>query len=141
MADLVVVDEPWFWARTGERVQTNDGNPRAAHGETDFVCLLMPSAVPAGFELTATTATETVAGRVCDVVAAIPRKIDPSDSSIPEQRRSAWSAEAATFGFAWISRRRLSCASPSSSTENRPRSPSSFRSPSTNHSSKVYFNR
>jgi len=83
MADLVVVDEPWFWARTGEQVQTNDGDPRATHGGVDFVRLLTPSTVPVGFDLTATAATETVAGRVCDVVAATPREIDPSDFSIP----------------------------------------------------------
>jgi hypothetical protein len=83
MADLVVVDEPWFWARTGEQVQTNDGDPHATHGGVDFVRLLTPSTVPVGFDLTPTAATETVAGRVCDVVAAIPREIGPSDFSVP----------------------------------------------------------
>lgn len=84
MADLVIIDGPWFWARTGEQVRTNDGDPHVAHGGTDFVCLLTPAAVPDGFLLTATTATETVARRVCDVVVARPREIDPFDSSIPE---------------------------------------------------------
>lgn len=83
MPDLVVVDEPWFWARTGDHVQTNGGNPRSTHGGTDFVLLLAPSEVPSGFDLTATAATETVAGRECDVVVAVPWEIAPS-VTIPE---------------------------------------------------------
>jgi len=83
MADLVVIDEPWFWARTGQQVQTNDGSTHATHGGADFV-RLTPSAVPAGFDLTAMAATETVAGRDCDVVAAIPREVDSYDFCIPE---------------------------------------------------------
>jgi hypothetical protein len=46
------------------------------------VRLLTPSTVPFGFDLTSTAATETVAGRVCDVVAAIPWEIGPSDFSV-----------------------------------------------------------
>jgi hypothetical protein len=73
MPDLVVVDEPWFWARLHGDVQTNDGDPRAAHGGADFVLLLRPTTVPDGFDLSATGATEIVAGRLCDVVIATPK--------------------------------------------------------------------
>lgn len=78
LPDLVVVDEPWFWARTGDQVHTNGGDPDHEHGGTDFVLLLTPAEVPDGFDLTATGATETVAGRPCAVVVATVRDTDPS---------------------------------------------------------------
>lgn len=83
MADLVVVDEPWFWARTLDRVETNDGNPKSTHGGADFVALLRPSGAPDGFRLTATGTTEAVAGRLCDIAVAVPRPIDPTDFTVP----------------------------------------------------------
>lgn len=73
MPDLVVVDGPWFWAGRGDDVQTNDGDPHATHGGADFVLLLKPTTVPDGFDLSPTGATETVAGRPCDVVVATPQ--------------------------------------------------------------------
>lgn len=75
--ELVVVDEPWFWARTGDRLVTNDGDPSSTHGGADFVLLLTPAEVPAGFELARTDETDTVAGRACDVVVAVPKEPDP----------------------------------------------------------------
>jgi hypothetical protein len=77
MADLVVVDEPSFWARTGDRLQTNHGAPNSTHGGADFILLLTPTTVPDRFDLTTTGSTETVAGRSCDVVIATPRTGDP----------------------------------------------------------------
>ena len=54
-------------------MQSNDGNPASGHGGADIVNLLMPSAVPAGFEVAATGEDEVVAGRRCAVVEASPR--------------------------------------------------------------------
>lgn len=77
LPELVVVDGPWFWVRTGDQVHTNGVDPDHEHGGTDFVLLLRPAEVPDGFDLTATGATETVAGRPCDVVVATLRDSDP----------------------------------------------------------------
>ncbi|WGL52973.1 hypothetical protein P5P86_03915 [Nocardioides sp. BP30] len=83
LPDLVVVDEPWFWTRKGRVVQTNDGNPDSTHGGADFVLLLRPHAVPDGFDLSATGAIETVAGRPCDVVVATPKDGDAHEGRLP----------------------------------------------------------
>lgn len=77
MADLVVIDDKWFWTRAGDRLQTNHGDPHSTHGGADFILLLTPTAVPDGFDLTSTEETETVAGRSCDVVVATPKERDP----------------------------------------------------------------
>jgi hypothetical protein len=76
MPDLLVIDEPWFWARSGPDLVTNDGNPRSTHGGADFVVLLSPVAVAEGYDLTTESTTESVAGRLCDVVFARPKKND-----------------------------------------------------------------
>ncbi|MCA1983849.1 hypothetical protein [Nocardioides nematodiphilus] len=83
MADVVVVDEPWFWARKDDDVLTNDGDPRSTHGGADFVLLLRPNAVPDGFDLSATGTTETVAGRLCDLVVATPKDPAAYDETLP----------------------------------------------------------
>ncbi len=78
LADTVVVDGATFWARKGTSVATNDGDPRySSHGGADFIALLLPSGVPAGFDLAATGESEEVAGRRCAVVSASPREVDP----------------------------------------------------------------
>lgn len=77
LADSVVVDGSTFWARTGGRVDTNAGDPHVEHGGTDFIRLLLPDEVPDGFDLTQLPERETVAGRPCDVVVAVPRPPDP----------------------------------------------------------------
>jgi len=71
--DTLVVNGDSFWARSGSTVQSNDGNPASGHGGADIVNLLIPSAVPAGFEVAATGEDEFVAGRRCAVVEASPR--------------------------------------------------------------------
>ncbi len=76
-ADTVVIDGDTFWARTGASVVTNEGDPRRSHGGADIVALLLPSAVPAGFDLAATGEQELVAHRPCTVAAASPRQPDP----------------------------------------------------------------
>jgi len=78
MPDSVVVDGPTFWARTGDVVHTNGGDPHSEHGGADFIRLLVPDEVPDGFDLTLLSERETVAGRPCDVVVAVPRAPDPS---------------------------------------------------------------
>jgi len=83
MPDLVVVDEPWFWARLDDDVRTNDGDPRVPHGGADFVLPLRPTTVPDGFDLRAAGATETVAGRLCDVVVATPKEGGDCDWTLP----------------------------------------------------------
>ena len=40
LPDLVVIDGPSFWARTGKILQTNGGDERHTHGGTDIVNLL-----------------------------------------------------------------------------------------------------
>jgi hypothetical protein len=77
MADTVVVDGPTFWARTGDAVKTNGGTPHSQHGGADFICLLTPHGVPDGFDLRSLAETETVAGRPCDIVLALPKNPDP----------------------------------------------------------------
>ncbi len=83
MADSVVVDGPTFWARTGERVDTNAGDPHVEHGGADFVRLLVPDEVPDGYDLSMLSERETVAGRPCDVIVALPRPPDP-DGEVPD---------------------------------------------------------
>lgn len=78
MADSVIYDGPTFWARTGQEVLTNGGNPNSGHGGADFIRLLVPEDVPEGYDLTPLKQTEVVAGRLCDVVDAIPRPPDPT---------------------------------------------------------------
>jgi hypothetical protein len=60
--DTLVVNGDSFWARNGSTVQSNDGNPASGHGGADIVNLLMPSAVPAGFEVAATARTRSSPG-------------------------------------------------------------------------------
>lgn len=77
LADTVVVNAGSFWARTGTSVMTNAGQPGYGHGGVDIVALLLPSAVPAGFDLTPTGEQETVANRPCVIAAASPHPPDP----------------------------------------------------------------
>jgi hypothetical protein len=76
LADTVVVNGGDFWARTGTSVMTNVGDPRNSYVGVDIVALLLPSAVPAGFDLTPTSERETVAGRPCVIAAASPHPPD-----------------------------------------------------------------
>lgn len=71
--DSLVVDGDSFWARAGDAVQSNNGDPSSGHGGADIVRLLMPSAVPGGFDLAVTSEEEVVAERRCAVVRASPR--------------------------------------------------------------------
>jgi hypothetical protein len=77
MADVVVINGPTFWARTGDVIQTNGGDRYSHHGGADFIRLLSPSEVPDGFDLTSLAESETVAGRLCDVVLAVSKAPDP----------------------------------------------------------------
>jgi hypothetical protein len=77
LADTVVVDHSTFWARTGTSVTTNGGDPHSSHGGADFVALLLPSRMLAGFDLASTGELEEVAGRRCVVASASPREPDP----------------------------------------------------------------
>lgn len=72
-ADVLVIDGHTFWARTGTSTLTNDGDPNVTHGGAGIIDLLLPSAVPAGFELTPDGDLEVVAGRTCAVARAAPR--------------------------------------------------------------------
>jgi hypothetical protein len=76
--DTLVIDGDRFWARTGTTVMTNQGDPRSQHGGAGIVRLLLPSSVPAGFDLAPTGETEQVAGRTCAIASAAPREPDPS---------------------------------------------------------------
>lgn len=78
MADSVIFDGPTFWARTGQEVLTNGGNPNSGHGGADFIRLLVPEDVPDAYVLAPLKQTEVVADRLCDVVEAIPRPPDPT---------------------------------------------------------------
>lgn len=78
MADSVIVEGATFWARTGEEVLTNGGNPHSGHGGADFIRLLVPDEVPDGYDLTLLEEHETVAGRPCDVLMAVPLAPDPT---------------------------------------------------------------
>jgi hypothetical protein len=78
MADSVVVDGSTFWARTGDEVLTNGGDPRSSHGGADFIRLLVPDEVPDGYALTPLGEREVVAGRPSDVVVAEPLPPDPT---------------------------------------------------------------
>lgn len=64
-ADLVVIDGDSFWARTGEQVQTNGGNPHHGHGGTEAADLLQPALVPSLFHLQPHDDEQLVAGRAC----------------------------------------------------------------------------
>jgi hypothetical protein len=75
--DTLVVDGDSFWARTGSAVQSNNGDPASSHGGADIVSLLMPSAVPGGFDLAVTSEEKVIAGRRCAVVEASPRPYQP----------------------------------------------------------------
>ena len=75
--ETLVVDGDSFWARTGSAVQSNLGNPASGHGGADIVSLLMPSAVPGGFDLAVTGDEEVIAGRRCAVLEASPRPYQP----------------------------------------------------------------
>jgi len=75
--DTLVVDGDSFWARTGNTVLSNGGDPASSHGGADIVHLLTPGAVPAGFDLTVTGEEEVIAGRRCAVVEASPRPYQP----------------------------------------------------------------
>ena len=78
LPDLVVFDGPTYWTRTGDLVQTNDGNDRRGHGGTDIANLLTPSRVPDGYHLSPLHEVEQVAGRTCVVATAKPREPDPT---------------------------------------------------------------
>ena len=78
MADSVIFDGRTFWARTGQEVLTNGGNPNSGHGGADFIRLLVPEEVPDGYDLTELDQTEEVAGRLCDVIEASPLPPDPT---------------------------------------------------------------
>jgi hypothetical protein len=72
-ADLLVNDGDTFWARTGDEVLTNGGNPNHGHGGAEIIDqLLCPSYVPALFSLTSHGTTQ-LAGRTCVEVTARPR--------------------------------------------------------------------
>lgn len=75
--DTLVVDGDSFWARNGNTVLSNGGDPASSHGGADIVHLLTPSAVPAGFDLAVTGEEEVIAGRRCAVVEASPRPYQP----------------------------------------------------------------
>lgn len=77
MPDTVVIDGPTFWTRTGDVIDTNAGDPDSSHGGADFIRLLVPDEVPDGYDLTRLPEHETVAGRRCEVVVALPRPPDP----------------------------------------------------------------
>jgi hypothetical protein len=70
LPDSVVVDGASWWARTGELIQTNDGDERHQVGGTDMVALLLPSHVLSGFDVQPTAEYETVAGRSCQIAEA-----------------------------------------------------------------------
>ena len=76
-ADTVVIDGDTFWARTGTSVATNGGDPNHSHGGADIVALLLPSAVPAGFDVAPTDEQDLIADRPCAVGTASPREPDP----------------------------------------------------------------
>jgi len=56
---------------------TNAGDPHHSHGGADIAALLLPSAVPAGFDLAPIGEQEVVANRPCAVAAASPHPPDP----------------------------------------------------------------
>lgn len=77
LADTVVVDGETFWARTGTSVMTNGGDPHSSHGGADFVALLLPGRLSAGFDIAPTGELEEVAGRRCAVASASSRGPEP----------------------------------------------------------------
>ena len=77
-SDVVIMDGDTFWARTGTSTVTNDGDPHVTHGGAGIIDLLLPSAVPAAFDLTPSGDLESVAGRTCAVASAAPRRPDPN---------------------------------------------------------------
>ncbi len=76
LPDTVVVEGDTYWARTGATVQTNGGSPNNTIGGTEIVALLLPAAVPAGFDLVETGERGEVAGRACTIAVATPREPD-----------------------------------------------------------------
>jgi hypothetical protein len=76
LPDALVIDGDTYWARTGNAVTTNHGDPRSSHGGADIIRLLLPSSLPAGFDLAPTGEVEQIAGRRCAVVSAAPREAD-----------------------------------------------------------------
>jgi hypothetical protein len=74
--DTLIINGDTFWARTGSSTTTNAGNPRSSHGGAGIIDLLLPSAVPAGFDLAPTGELDEVAGRACAVASAAPREND-----------------------------------------------------------------
>jgi hypothetical protein len=85
-ADLVVVDGDTFWARTGDDVLTNHGNPNTSHGGADIIdALLCPGYVPALFSLTLRGHAQ-LAGRSCIELDAGPR------TDVPDHERYNWPA-------------------------------------------------
>lgn len=83
LPDLVVFDGDTFWARTGDAIQTNGGDPDHGHGGADFIRLLTPHEVPDGYDLTALDETEIVAERPSDIVLAVAKAPDPN-AYVPE---------------------------------------------------------
>ncbi|MCZ2806898.1 hypothetical protein O2W18_17460 [Modestobacter sp. VKM Ac-2983] len=83
-ADLLVVDQDTFWARTGTEISTNHGNVDHGHGGADIIdALLCPGYVPALFSLTPRGRTQ-LAGRDCIEVGARPR------TDVPDDERWKW---------------------------------------------------
>jgi hypothetical protein len=72
--DTLVINGDTFWARTGSSMTINGGNPRSSHGGAGIIDLMLPSSVPAGFDLGPTDEMDEVARRACTVVSAAPRE-------------------------------------------------------------------
>ncbi|MCZ2815470.1 hypothetical protein [Modestobacter sp. VKM Ac-2984] len=83
-ADLLVVDQDTFWARTGTEVSTNHGNVDHGHGGADIIdALLCPGYVPVLFTL-APLGRMQLAGRDCIELGARPR------TDVPDDERWNW---------------------------------------------------
>jgi hypothetical protein len=74
--DILVINGDRFWARTGSSTMRNAENPRGSHGGAGIIDLMLPSAVPAGFDVGPTGEVEQVADRACAVANAAPREPD-----------------------------------------------------------------
>jgi hypothetical protein len=86
-ADLLVIERDTFWARTGNDILTNGGNPDHSHGGAEIIDqLLCPSYVPALFSLTPLDHTQ-LAGRACVEVTARPR------TDVSDDERWDWPGE------------------------------------------------
>ncbi|MCA0144102.1 hypothetical protein [Blastococcus sp. LR1] len=70
--DLLVLDGPIFWVRTGPKVSTNVGDPGLSHGGAEALALLRPGRLPKLFELRPVSRSR-VAGRHCYTVTLVPR--------------------------------------------------------------------